>query len=241
MIRPRASAAVLVRAAQELAADAARLQARPHDEQRQAPDALAQQRQRAAREPVLVLGHPRPARIAAHEVAVADVAIAGPGSGSERPHRGGARDPSNVSMVSSSTASTSASVIGRITGMAPRLGRRMRSFSLDGHGWPTPCTGKGRALTVLLHGLLFNQRMHESLARALAARGHRVVTLDLLGHGDSDRPADKWRYSMPTFGPRSSRCSTTSASPRRSSWARRWARTWRSRPPRRRRSACAGW
>src|SRR4029453_13457228 len=50
------------------------------------------------------------------------------------------------------------------------------------------------------HGLLFNQRMHDALARALAARGHRVVTLDLLGHGDSDRPREKWRYSMPQFG-----------------------------------------
>ena len=42
--------------------------------------------------------------------------------------------------------------------------------------------------------------MHETLARALAERGHRVVTLDLLGHGDSDRPREKWRYSMPSFG-----------------------------------------
>jgi pimeloyl-ACP methyl ester carboxylesterase len=38
------------------------------------------------------------------------------------------------------------------------------------------------------------------LARALAARGQRVVTLDLLGHGESDRPHEKWRYSMPIFG-----------------------------------------
>src|SRR4051794_40155022 len=42
--------------------------------------------------------------------------------------------------------------------------------------------------------------MHEALARALAERGHRVVTLDLLGHGESDRPREKWRYSMPVFG-----------------------------------------
>jgi pimeloyl-ACP methyl ester carboxylesterase len=42
--------------------------------------------------------------------------------------------------------------------------------------------------------------MHETLARALAARGHYVVTLDLLGHGASDRPHENWRYSMPTFG-----------------------------------------
>src|SRR3954451_3175595 len=42
--------------------------------------------------------------------------------------------------------------------------------------------------------------MHETLPRGLAARGHRVVTFDLLGHGESDRPREKWRYSMPTFG-----------------------------------------
>jgi pimeloyl-ACP methyl ester carboxylesterase len=60
--------------------------------------------------------------------------------------------------------------------------------------------GDGQKLTVLLHGLLFNGRMHEELARSLAGRGHRVVTLDLLGHGASDRPTDMWRYSMTEFG-----------------------------------------
>jgi pimeloyl-ACP methyl ester carboxylesterase len=42
--------------------------------------------------------------------------------------------------------------------------------------------------------------MHDALARALAERGHRVLTLDLLGHGESDRPTDMWRYSMTEFG-----------------------------------------
>ena len=60
--------------------------------------------------------------------------------------------------------------------------------------------GEGSRLTVLLHGLLFSGRMHDELARALADRGHRVVTLDLLGHGASDRPTDMWRYSMTEFG-----------------------------------------
>jgi pimeloyl-ACP methyl ester carboxylesterase len=60
--------------------------------------------------------------------------------------------------------------------------------------------GDGPKLTVLLHGLLFSKRMHDELARALAERGHRVVTLDLLGHGASDRPRDMWRYSMTEFG-----------------------------------------
>jgi len=59
--------------------------------------------------------------------------------------------------------------------------------------------GDGPRVTVLLHGLLLNQRMHEPLARALAERGNRVVTLDLRGHGRSDRPPDMWRYGMGFF------------------------------------------
>jgi pimeloyl-ACP methyl ester carboxylesterase len=54
--------------------------------------------------------------------------------------------------------------------------------------------------TVLLHGLLLSQKMHMPLARTLAARGNRVVTLDLLGHGESDRPVDMMRYSMSQWG-----------------------------------------
>lgn len=59
--------------------------------------------------------------------------------------------------------------------------------------------GDGDRVVVLLHGLLLSRRMHEPLARALAARGNRVITLDLLGHGRSDRPRDMWRYSMSFF------------------------------------------
>jgi pimeloyl-ACP methyl ester carboxylesterase len=59
--------------------------------------------------------------------------------------------------------------------------------------------GDSPRVTVLLHGLLLSQRMHVPLARALAERGNRVVTIDLLGHGRSDRPPDMWRYSMGIF------------------------------------------
>lgn len=76
----------------------------------------------------------------------------------------------------------------------------MGSMEIGGQRLAYTEYGSGPRLTILLHGLLFSQRMHDALARALAERGHRVVTLDLLGHGESDRPTDKWRYSMPAFG-----------------------------------------
>jgi len=59
--------------------------------------------------------------------------------------------------------------------------------------------GAGRRTVVLIHGLLLSQRMHEPLARRLAARGNHVVTIDLLGHGRSDRPSDPSRYSTALF------------------------------------------
>ena len=40
---------------------------------------------------------------------------------------------------------------------------------------------------VLLHGLLMPRRMQQPLARAMAAQGLHVVTLDLPGHGSSAR------------------------------------------------------
>jgi pimeloyl-ACP methyl ester carboxylesterase len=49
---------------------------------------------------------------------------------------------------------------------------------------------------VLLHGQLLSQTMQEALAQSLAERGQQVVTLDLLGHGQSDRPDDMALYSM---------------------------------------------
>jgi len=74
------------------------------------------------------------------------------------------------------------------------------SFVHLGHRLSYSEFGEGERTTVLLHGLLLSQRMHKPLARALSEQGHRVVTLDLLGHGQSDRPPDMWRYSMPMFG-----------------------------------------
>ena len=58
----------------------------------------------------------------------------------------------------------------------------------------------GTRPVILVHGLLLSQEMHRPLAEDLAARGNRAITVDLLGHGKSDRPRDMWRYSMRFFG-----------------------------------------
>jgi pimeloyl-ACP methyl ester carboxylesterase len=96
----------------------------------------------------------------------------------------------------------------------------MSSFQFEGQriaysefgGGPAAVTaagGRGRTArsapastqpVILVHGLLLSQQMHWPLAEDLAARGHRVITVDLLGHGESDRPRDMWRYSMHFFG-----------------------------------------
>ena len=60
--------------------------------------------------------------------------------------------------------------------------------------------GDGDRHVVLIPGLLFSRKMHAPLATELAERGHHVLCLDLLGHGESDRPPEMWSYSMTIFG-----------------------------------------
>ncbi|HET6654406.1 MAG TPA: alpha/beta fold hydrolase [Nocardioides sp.] len=60
--------------------------------------------------------------------------------------------------------------------------------------------GAGDRWVVLVHGQLMPRRMHQPLARAIAAEGFHVVTVDLLGHGRSDRPTDPKEYSLTAFG-----------------------------------------
>lgn len=80
--------------------------------------------------------------------------------------------------------------------MAPKT----KHFEFEGHRLVYDEYGRGEHVVVLLPGLLFNRRMHGPVAEALAARGCRVLCLDLLGHGDSDRPREMTSYSMVSFG-----------------------------------------
>jgi pimeloyl-ACP methyl ester carboxylesterase len=59
--------------------------------------------------------------------------------------------------------------------------------------------GEGERVLILIHGLLMNRRMYERLGPEMAARGNRVICIDLLGHGRSDRPGDPRLYSMTAF------------------------------------------
>jgi pimeloyl-ACP methyl ester carboxylesterase len=75
----------------------------------------------------------------------------------------------------------------------------MEHFLFDGRRLAYTIHGDGERTTVLLPGLLLSQEIQIPLARELAARGNRVVTLDLLGHGLSARPEEMWHYSMASF------------------------------------------
>jgi pimeloyl-ACP methyl ester carboxylesterase len=76
----------------------------------------------------------------------------------------------------------------------------MSCLQFDGQRLAYTEYGDGPRTTVLLPGLLLSQKMQAPLARALAARGNRVITFDPLGHGRSSRPTQVWRYSMASFG-----------------------------------------
>lgn len=73
------------------------------------------------------------------------------------------------------------------------------SFRHNGHRIAFADYGEGDRVLVLAHGLLMNRHMYDHLAPEMASRGIRVIALDLLGHGASDKPTDMRAYSMTAF------------------------------------------
>jgi pimeloyl-ACP methyl ester carboxylesterase len=59
--------------------------------------------------------------------------------------------------------------------------------------------GSGDRVVVLLHGILLDANLNRSLADELAARGYRVLLLDLLGHGRSDKPRHAGAHRMDLY------------------------------------------
>ncbi|MFN2524680.1 MAG: alpha/beta fold hydrolase [Actinomycetota bacterium] len=79
----------------------------------------------------------------------------------------------------------------------------MAVFSFDGFRIAYEQRGRRRGSNarpfVLIHGLLLPRKHHYPLADALAERGHRVILIDLLGHGESEKPQHSRYYSMSQF------------------------------------------
>lgn len=59
--------------------------------------------------------------------------------------------------------------------------------------------GSGDRVLVWLHGLLLDASLSRHIARILAAQGNRVVLLDLLGHGRSDKPRHAGAHRMDLY------------------------------------------
>ncbi|MGH2905484.1 MAG: alpha/beta fold hydrolase [Solirubrobacterales bacterium] len=73
----------------------------------------------------------------------------------------------------------------------------VQHFQFEGHRIAYKTYGSGKRAVVLVHSLLFNQEMHAPLAKTLAEHGNFVVTIDMVGHGGSDDPID--RFDMPRY------------------------------------------
>lgn len=68
-----------------------------------------------------------------------------------------------------------------------------------GHRLVFESHGRGPRVLVYLHGLLLDSGINRALARSLAGSGFRVVLLDLLGHGGSDKPTHASEYRMDLY------------------------------------------
>jgi pimeloyl-ACP methyl ester carboxylesterase len=75
----------------------------------------------------------------------------------------------------------------------------MPELDYNGHRISYDDYGAGERPLILIHGLLMSRRMFDRLGPAMAKQGNRVIAIDLLGHGRSDRPADMSNYSMTFF------------------------------------------
>jgi pimeloyl-ACP methyl ester carboxylesterase len=72
----------------------------------------------------------------------------------------------------------------------------VRRFTWEGYELAYEVHGEGPRTFVFLHGLLLDATLNRGIAHALAERGHRVVLLDLLGHGRSDKPRHAYGHRM---------------------------------------------
>lgn len=76
---------------------------------------------------------------------------------------------------------------------------RTSSFVHRGHTLVFDTYGEGERLLVYMHGLLLDAELNRGIAAALAQHGNRVVLIDLLGHGRSDKPTHASEYRIDSY------------------------------------------
>lgn len=89
-------------------------------------------------------------------------------------------------------------VVGEHDPLASADGARY-TFPYDTHQLSYEVYGSGDRVLVWLHGLLLDANLSRGVARRLAAQGNRVVLLDLLGHGHSDKPRHAGAHRMDLY------------------------------------------
>ncbi|MFN8017190.1 MAG: alpha/beta hydrolase [Acidimicrobiales bacterium] len=80
--------------------------------------------------------------------------------------------------------------------MTTVLTRLDRTFEHRGRTLVYDEVGEGDQVVVYLHGLLLDSDINRGIATSLAERGCRVILLDLLGHGRSDKPRHASEYRI---------------------------------------------
>lgn len=73
------------------------------------------------------------------------------------------------------------------------------TFTHEGFELTYDTYGEGERLLIYTHGLLLDSDLNRGIAGALADRGNKVVLLDLLGHGRSDKPTHASAYRIDTY------------------------------------------
>ncbi len=73
------------------------------------------------------------------------------------------------------------------------------SFEYEGCRLSYEVHGQGSRTLVYMNALLFDAGINRRMAEELAREGHRVVLLDLLGHGHSSKPRNQVRYRMDLY------------------------------------------
>ncbi len=84
-------------------------------------------------------------------------------------------------------------------GGGARGGPPVEHFEHRGNRLAYEVHGDGPHVFVLLHGVLLDASLNRGLAQSLASYGNRVVLLELLGHGRSDRPVHATEHRVDRY------------------------------------------